>query len=329
MAVYTVLDRQDIEAFIEPFGIGPLISYEGVPDGIENTNYFLSTDQSDFPSELQTAPIRHFVLTILESIDAQELAFFVELTTLLNLRGLPVPCPLTDANGVAIQTLQNKPAILVDKVAGEHPVQPSEQQCRSIGQTLANVHKACMESGLHHRGKHNLSWVEKLAAEIRPQLDSADQELIEEFTRFRQQVNNHPDLPTAVIHGDLFRDNILFEGESLSGMIDFNSAGDGHLMFDLAVVINDWCSESTGELNPELTHSIIAAYQQVRPFTADERHLWNDFLRIAAVRFWISRLYVQLQPEHSHRPGGLVEQKDPHHYRNILLQRIHSPQQSP
>ncbi|MEE8057181.1 MAG: homoserine kinase [Pseudomonadales bacterium] len=326
MAVYTVLDRENIEHFIEPFGIGPLIDFEGVAAGIENTNYFVSTDPSDFPNELQTEPTRHFVLTLFEAIDTQELDFFVALTTLLNLHGLPVPCPLTDANGAAIQSLQGKPALLIPKLGGEHPDQPSQEQCQAIGQALGNVHKVCVESGLQHSSSRGFGWLENCAADLRPQLVGVEQTLLDEIPRFLQQVAKHPDLPQAVIHGDLFRDNTLFEGNTLIGLIDFNSAGSGYLMYDLAVIINDWCSKTDGSLNQQLTATLVAAYQQVRPFSNDEALLWNDFLRIAATRFWISRLTMQLQPQASHRPGGLVELKDPQQYKNILLQRIHNPQ---
>ena len=341
MAVYTVLERQEIEDFIRPFGIGPLIDFEGVAAGIENTNYFVSADQSDFPSELRTAPTRHYVLTIFEAVDEQDLAFFIQLTTLLNLRGLPVPCPLQDADGAAMQRIQGKPALLTPKLEGEHPCQPNPEQCRSLGETLAKVHQACIESGLQHPSIRSLQWLDNCAADLNHYLDNAtpgpaaldpdllcdaDRELLDEIPRFQQWVANHPKLPKAVIHGDLFRDNTLFDEDRLTGLIDFNSAGSGYLMYDLAVVVNDWCSQADGSLNQALAKALLGAYQQIRPFNDEEKPLWNDFLRIAAARFWISRLHVQLQPQASHRPGGLVELKDPQEYKNILLQRIHSPQ---
>ena len=338
MAVYTVLERQQVEDFIQPFGIGPLISFEGVAAGIENTNYFVSTDQSDFPSELHTEPTRHYVLTIFEAADEQDLAFFVQITTLLNRQGLPVPCPLQDADGIAMQQLQGKPALLIPKLAGEHPVEPSAEQCRSLGETLAKVHNSCVESGLQHPSIRSLKWLEACTADLNRYLDSkpgtlepdllcdADRKLLDEIPRFQQRVAKHPNLPRAVIHGDLFRDNALFTGDQLTGLIDFNSAGSGYLMYDLAVAANDWCSQADGSLNQPLADALLGAYQQVRPFSEDERKLWNDFLRIAAARFWVSRLHIQLQPKAAHRLGGLVEVKDPQQYKNILLQRIHRPQ---
>ena len=329
MAVYTVLDREEIEAFISPFGIGPLIDYEGVAAGIENTNYFLSTDQSDFPSELHTETTRHYVLTLFEATSVDELAFYVKLTTLLNLQGLPVPCPYQDADGIAIHSLHNKPAVLIPKLTGEHPLNPTPTQCQAIGHILATIHNACLEAKLDHQGSQDLNWIAGLGEQISPQLAPEDRELLEEVRRFQKLTQQHPDLPQTVIHGDLFRDNVLFEDDTPTGLIDFNSAGNDYLLFDLAVVINDWCSEDSGDLKPIHTDALLQAYQQIRPFTSNERLLWNDFLRIAAARFWISRLHTQLQPATSHRAGGLVEQKDPLPFKNILMQRIRKPQTLP
>ena len=178
MAVYTVIDRDELETFIAPFGIGPLIDYEGVAAGIENTNYFLSTDQSDFASELHTEPTREFVLTIFESIEVDELRFYVELTTLLSLRGLPVPCPYKDADGIAIHQLHGKPAILIPKFAGQHPIKPTQQQCLAIGETLeAAVLTA--RKGLFDRGepdwlcRTSRSLQRRCRTTVRPPVDSS------------------------------------------------------------------------------------------------------------------------------------------------------------
>ena len=326
MAVYTVLDREEVEAFIKPFGIGPLIDYEGVAAGIENTNYFLSTDQSNFPTEFTTAPIQHFVLTIFESANVSDLDFFIQLTTMLNQQGLPVPCPIQDADGNAIRTLYEKPALIMPKLPGEHIKHPNAEQCSAIGKILGKIHLVCQSSDLEHKGSRDLSWLGNTIETLRPMLDSIDGQLLDELERFQQITSGLTTLPTAVIHSDLFRDNALFSGNQLTGVIDFNSAGNGYLMYDLAVTANDWCSKADGSLDQELVTAILTAYQTVRPFTASEKELWNDFLRVAATRFWVSRLAVKLQPEIHHRRGGLVEPKNPQHYKNILIQRIHSPQ---
>jgi homoserine kinase type II len=325
MAVYTVLDHENIEAFIKPYGIGPLIDFEGVAEGIENTNYFISTDQSNFPSELQTQAVQHFVLTIFETITADQLSFYINLTSLLSNKGLPVPCPLKDADGNAMQIWEGKPAILIPKARGSHPLSPSIKQCQNIAHTLAHIHSACIDSKMDKESDHNLEWLSSIAASLAPQLNSEDASLLEETKRFNQLTLNHPNLPRSIIHGDLFRDNVLFEEDELTAIIDFYSAGNGFLLFDLAVLVNDWCSENDGSLNLLSANAIISAYQNVRAFTEDETILWNDFLRIAATRFWISRLETQLKRDSNLRPGGLVEHKDPQQYKDILVQRINTP----
>lgn len=325
MAVYTVLDQQEIDAFIRPFGIGPLVDYEGVAAGIENSNYFVSTDQSGISSELHTAHTGHYVLTIFEAIAVADLRFYSELTTMLSARGLPVPCPLKDANGNSLHVLQGKPAVLVPRVIGKHPLQPEPSQCQAIGAALARTHLACLDWAQSHHGSRDYHWLKATAATLAPQLQATERELLAELPRFEQRTAQHPDLPQTVIHGDLFRDNALFDGNTLTGMIDFNSAGNGYLAMDLAVVVNDWCSLPDGRLSETLTNTTLTAYQQLRPLTADERLLWNDFLRLAALRFWVSRRFTQLNPAASHRPGGLVEFKDPQQFLDMLLQRIRHP----
>lgn len=325
MAVYTVLDRADVETFIKPFGIGPLIDFQGVAEGIENTNYFITTDQSDLPSETQTQPEGHFVLTIFEAIPAAELGFYIDLTSLLNVKGLPVPCPLKNADGQALQMLQDKPALLLPRISGSHPDTPSVEQCQAVARTLAGIHAVCLQSTLNHESGRNLDWLHRIATQLTPRLSADDQSLLEELPRFQQQTLHHPDLPRHIIHSDLFRDNVLFKGDELTAIIDFNSAGNGYLLFDLAVVVNDWCSTADGSLDLPLAQATLAAYQQVRPLTNDEKSLWNDFLRIAASRFWLSRLEVQLKLESHHRSSGLVDHKDPQQYKTILLHRINHP----
>lgn len=325
MAVYTVLEQEDVKAFIKPFGIGPLVDYEGVADGIENTNYFITTDQSSFPSELRTQPLQHFVLTIFEAITAKELEFYIDLTNLLNAKGLPVPCPLENADGEALQYLHGKPALLLPKINGSHPLQPTLKQCQTIAETLAHTHKICQSRSLDHESSHNYDWLVEVAANVAPQLEADDLALLDEVKRFQQQTERYPNLPRGIIHSDLFKDNVLFDGDQLTAIIDFNSAGNGYLMYDLAVVVNDWCSAADGSLNVPFAEAVFAAYQQVRAFTGDEKALWNDFLRIAASRFWLSRLEVQLGLELNPRPSGLVEHKDPEQYKRILIQRINHP----
>lgn len=326
MAVYTAIEKAQLESFIEPFGIGPLVGFEGVAAGIDNTTYFITTDQSDFPSELRTEPLQHFVLTLFEQATIEELTFYTKLTSLLSLRGLPVPCPINDADGQALHYIQGKPALIVPKVAGQHPEHPTEKQCQEIGHVLGQIHNTCLDAKLDHPSPKGLRWLEQCASKLRPLLDKQEQQLLDEIPRFMQLTTQHPNLTQAIIHGDLFRDNALFKNDHLTGVIDFYCAGTGFLVLDLAITANDWCSATDGSMNNELSTTLLEAYQSVRPLTDDEKLLWNDFLRIAATRFWLSRLSSQLLPNPHHHADALIAPKNPLHYKNILLQRIHNHQ---
>ncbi len=322
MAVYTVLNREEVAAFIGPVGIGPLVSFEGVFAGIDNSNYFITTDQSDFRREERTAPLQHFVLTIFESIPAEKLSSYIDLTTLLNHRGLPVPCPITDSHGTAMHPLHGKPALLTPKIAGEAPLQPSPVQCRAIGKALAGIHRVTQDSNLQLRSR-DLDWLAQQAGTLAARLPVDEQPLLAEVSRFQQLASQHPGLPQAIIHGDLFRDNTLFEGDNLNGIIDFNTAHYGYLLLDLAIVANDWCSDDEGRLLPALAEPLIDSYQRERPLQQAEKALWNDFLRLGAARFWVSRLAARHEAS---KPGELVETKDPDQYRAILKRRICEPE---
>lgn len=328
MAVYTALNKHELEKFIEPYGVGRLIDYEGVAAGIENTTYFITTDQSDLPNELTTTETGEYVLTVYESVDKEELIFYIELTTYLNQKRLPVPCPIKDANGKALQIVQGKPALLVTKIPGSHPSTPSSTQCSTIAKWLAELHLACLDSTFELEGSDNLNRLEDSATALASKLEDTDQELLNETDRFKQRITAYPNLPQSIIHNDLFTDNALFDGEKLTAIIDFNSSSTGYLVYDLAVLVNSWCSCDDGRLDAEKAKSCLIAYQQVRPFTDDEKTLWNDFLRIAAFRFWLSRLEVKYKQENDKGPADLIEYKDPDQYKKILLDRIKYPMQA-
>ena len=325
MAVYTALEKDEISALVAQYGLGPLIDYQGSAEGIENTTYFLTTDESDRNSEEYTQPERDFVLTLFETLTAEQLPFYVELLTLLHGKGLPVPCPLRDANGEAIQSLHGKPVLLIPKMPGDHPKIATAEQCRAIGKALAQLHLISLDAGIEQEAQRDIDWLRETAEALLTDLDADEQALAQEELQNLTDIASSTELPTTVIHGDLFRDNTLFEGDQLSALIDFYNAGTGYLMMDLAIVVNDWCSEIDGRLDTDRSNAMITAYAEQRVPSANETQLWNQFLRLAALRFWVSRLLAH----QTHRPGGLTEQKDPDQYKQILLSRRNNPQSFP
>jgi homoserine kinase type II len=321
MAVYTVLEREDLEALIEPFGIGPLLNFAAVADGIENTTYFLSTDQSQPADAESSAPMQHYVLTVFEEITFDELPFYVRVTTTLNAAGLPVPCPLRDYNGNAIQRVQDKPALLFPKVSGRHPMNVDAVKCTVIGTTLARMHVA--GSSLHEAfaGCRSPQWVLDSIPAAMTQLSAEDKTLMQQQGQALSALLPVIDtLPQGVIHNDLFRDNTLFDGDRLTGIIDFYNASRGALLMDVAITVNDWCSKPDGSINVALASSLLVAYSRVRPLKEAEREHWPALLRGAALRFWVSRLVTNSTSVT--RKGALIARKDPNEYRDMLRVRI-------
>lgn len=322
MAVYTVLERKEIADLIKPFGIGSLLEFQGVSDGIENTSYFISTDHSHVFSDALSEPVQHYVLTVFEELTVTELPFYIELTTALHRARLPVPCPLTDSNGLAIQLIAGKPALLFPKVRGNHPVSASLKQCHAIGETLARIHLLSQQLPLHHSSNRDSAWLIGTARKVSTFVQIEDQLVIQEQLRdLCALLEQDPPLPKGIIHNDLFRDNTLFVDARLNGIIDFYNACSGYFLQDLAITVNDWCSAANGSLDAARYNSLLRAYAAVRPFTAAEQTHWNTFLRICACRFWLSRLLALHFPQSKHREGCLMPRKDPNQYKTLLLQR--------
>lgn len=326
MAVYTTLERGEIEAFIERFGLGTLLRYEGVASGIENTNYFLTIDRRDATDEHRPRHRADFVLTLFENQSEADLGFHVRLLQLLNRRGLPVPAPLQDVDGIALHSLLGRPTLLMPRVAGEHPIHPSAQQCQALGETLAAIHRTTRDAELQHPSHRGLAWLVRAAAKVRPHLDAGQIQLLDQQLAELDMLEGlQPTLPQGVIHGDLFRDNALFQGGELSGIIDFFSAGSGYLLLDLAIVANDWCYPSPRGFDHTLLTALLSGYQSKRALTDSEREQWPAMLRLAALRFWVSRLESRYAPERPRPVGALAELKDPAQYQAILQSHRDQP----
>lgn len=322
MAVYTVLEREDLEMLIEPFGIGPLLNFAAVADGIENTTYFLSTDHSELPHAESSTPMQHYVLTVFEEITADELPFYVRVTTTLCDFGLPVPCPLRDYHGNAIQSISDKPALLFPKVGGRHPVNVNAAKCTLIGNTLARMHIAGAALRDDFAGCRSPQWVLDSATVALSQVEGDDKTLMQQQAQaLSALLPAIGALPQGIIHNDLFRDNTLFEGERLTGVIDFYNASRGALLMDVAIAVNDWCSNADGTVDLALAAAMLGAYAAVRPFTRTEHEHWPALLMVAALRFWVSRLVSNSTTVT--RKGALIARKDPNEYRDMLKVRIH------
>ena len=307
MAVFTPLTESQVEAFLSRFDAGSLVSLEGVPAGTENSTFFVTTDR------------RELVLTLFEQGEHEELPFFVDLLDYLDEHRLPVPGPLHDRDGVALHSLADKPALLFPRLPGKHPRDPNLAQCRALGETLGRLHKVSQHFPGHRPNPRDLHWLMPMHHKVLAYLAPEDQALMkDEVEIYQGAFGDGPELPQGALHGDLFRDNTLFEGDRLGGIIDFYNGCTGDLLFDLAIVVNDWASDEDGRLDAERHDALLAAYQSRRPLTAAERDAWPMMLRLTALRYWLSRLLVVYvdPPAHDLTPH------DPERFRTILKARL-------
>jgi homoserine kinase type II len=304
MSVYTPVEKDELEAFLKNYSLGELIDFEGISAGIENTNYFVTTRE------------QRMVLTLFENHSAGELGYFLDLMAFLAEHAVPSAHPIADNDGHYLRELNGKPAALVMRLHGRSIDNTTTAQCAAIGQALAQLHLAGQEFQGQRRNDRGPRWWRTTRDAIFEHLDTEDQALLEKELAF-QTSHRFDALPRGVIHADLFRDNALFEGDTLTGLIDFYYACNDVLLYDVAVTLNDWCSQEDGSVNEEKAQALLGTYRQVRPISDAEEQAWPVMLRAAALRFWLSRL----QDLHFPREGELTHIKDPIVFKNILLQR--------
>ena len=315
MSVYTHISEPVLKHLLARYELGQLASYNAIEAGIENTNYFVTTTAGEF------------VLTLFEHHPADEVAQFVRLANHLGKTGtMPVPAPIADQQGVWLHELLTKPAVLCARLPGEHVSQPQHRHCQLIGAGLAELHLAAESLQPAIANERGFDWWVSMADTLCGQLPAEDLALVHDEVNFqRQQRTEWMGLPHGWIHGDLFHDNALFavsEHElKLGAILDLYNACHDAWLFDLAIVANDWCCDSSGNWTSGLLEALLKGYQSVRPLTDAEKQLWSTALRAAALRFWLSRLLTQrLQ---ARQPGAVMITKDPNEYRiKLSLRRL-------
>lgn len=313
MSVFTPLEQHELEVFLEPYGLGRLHGFQGIAAGSENSNFFVSTDAGEY------------VLTLVERGVPEHLPFLTELLARLHAIGLPVPHVIATRDGQALRELAGKPALLQPRLPGKHIEAPNSQHCREVGRLLAQMHLATQAQLLERRSDRGLEWMLEegplqalhLHEDQLPLLRASLAEVSELYPRLLA-------LPRANLHADLFRDNLLFDGNHLSGVIDFHNACAGPMLYDLAIAFNDWCSRPDGSLDATRAEAMLAGYSALRRFTCAEAELWPVMLRIACLRFWLSRL---IAAEQAAGPDVLV--KPPEEFRQRLEQRQGTPSKLP
>ena len=299
MAVFTPVSPEAASALLDQLGLGELIALRGIAGGIENTNYFV------------TCTAGEYVLTLFERLTAEQLPFYLHLMKHLAHAGIPVPDPQGDAQGEILHHVCDKPAALVNRLSGHSQLAPGAAHCAAVGAMLARMHLAGRGFERHQPNLRGLAWWNETAPLVLPQLEPAEAALLQAELAYQNHVVQTPAyaaLPQGPVHADLFRDNVMFEGEQLTGFFDFYFAGVDTWLFDLAVCMNDWCVDlPTGAPHPGRANALLSAYETVRPLTAAERSLLPAMARAGALRFWISRLWAGRCTSRSGRPPRRTE----------------------
>lgn len=317
MAVFTEVSPAEASALLQRLHLGALTDMAGCAGGIENTNYFVSTERDGQP--------HHYVLTLFERLTFEELPFYLHLMKHLAGKGIPVPDPAADAQGEILHTVQGKPAAVVNRLRGKSKLAPSADHCAQVGAMLARMHLAGQDYPRQQPNLRGLAWWNDTVPVVLPYLDAAQAQLLQDELAYQNGVAASAScaaLPRGPVHADLFRDNVMFDQGQLSGFFDFYFAGCDSFAFDLAVCLNDWCIDlATGVQDDTRSAAMVQAYAAVRPLTAAEQELLPAMLRAGALRFWISRLWDWHLP----REASVLQPHDPAHFERVLRARRATP----
>ncbi|MGD2170611.1 MAG: homoserine kinase [Gammaproteobacteria bacterium] len=304
MSVFTTVKQAQLESFLGRYDIGSLSSFEPIAAGITNTNYYLETSGGEF------------VLTLYEHHSDDELNYMLGLQRHLAARSVLCPAPMEDRRGDLYSTLNQRPAAIIARLPGKVQNKPGVAHCAAIGAELARFHLAGADFGGSRANPRGADWVLATGDMLEADLDDADRQLL--ASTLREYIRlDHSVLPAGAIHADLFHDNALFDGDNLRGIVDFDYACHDSFVFDLAVLLHDWCIDAEGGFDGSRVDAVIEAYQRERVLDEAEIHALPVMLRFSALRFWLSRLYDRLFP----LPGELTFSKDPEEFRRLLLAR--------
>jgi homoserine kinase type II len=301
MAVYTDVSAEELAEFLSRYEIGELLSFKGIAEGVENSNFLLHTSRG------------YFILTLYEKrVAVSDLPFFLGLMGHLAGHGISCPQPVMNRHGEALGTLAGRPTAIVNFLEGSWPRRPNASQCAAVGEALARMHLAGLDFQIRRTNALSVGgWgplfaaVEARADELRPGLRDLLANELDYLTASWPQT-----LPQGVIHADLFPDNVFFLGDKLSGLIDFYFACNDVLAYDVAICLNAWCFEPDHAFNVTKARAFLNAYCRERALSPAELEALPLLARGASLRFFLTRFVDWLNVP----PGALVKPKDPMEY---------------
>ena len=277
MSVFTAIDMPLLAAFLKNYSVGAPKGFTGIEAGITNSNFFIDTETG------------RYVLTIVEDETFADVEWFMQLLAYLHRNNIPCAKPLPARSGGYTQTIANKPATVVQCLQGTDKTRVDSNDCFAIGKVLASFHTSCQNYPETRNDSRGDAWRTATASRVRTKLSREELKLLNKHME-ADYAGVLAGLPTSVIHADLFKDNVLFNGGNISGIIDFYYACTGCMLYDLAITFNDWCRDDTTRVDQQLAGALIKGYESIRPLNTCERSSWPDAVRCAALRFWLSRL---------------------------------------
>jgi homoserine kinase type II len=310
VAVYTEVTDEELQAFLGTYDIGTVLSFKGIAEGVENTNYFLHTTGGSY------------ILTLYEKrVREEDLPFFLSLMQHLAGRGLNCPLPVNNRRGEPLGRVAGRPAVVITFLDGIAVRRPSAQHCGALGRALAQLHRAGDGFPMSRRNALSVDAWGPLFAQAEAQADGVAIGLADRTRKELAFLGQHwpTGLPTGIIHADLFTDNVFFIDSEVSGLIDFYFACTDAYAYDLAICLNAWCFEPDGSFNLTKGQSLIAGYQAVRALEPQEIEALPVLCRGSALRFMLTRLVDWLNVP----PGALVKPKDPLEYDRKLAFHRH------
>tara|TARA_Y100000768_G_scaffold230190_1_gene173790 strand:- start:574 stop:1521 length:948 start_codon:yes stop_codon:yes gene_type:complete len=306
MAVFTKLHREEIEDFLSSYNIGKLETFTEIVEGIENTNYKIICNQTPY------------ILTIFEKrVKKEDLPFFIDLKLFLSKNNFKCPKPISNKNKNIINSIKNKKAVIISFIDGNKIDKPNNQECFEVGKMIGNLHNISKNFDKRKENNLDLKELKKIFSKCinnnQKEFNLICKELEKEIIYLENSLPRN--LPAGIIHADLFKDNIFFENERITGVIDFYFSCYYFYLYDICIVINDWCFEDNGKnFNVKFFKSIIEGYTMFRSLEDFEMESLNIILRVAAVRILITRLHDYL----FHPNDAILIKKNPFEYYNIL-----------
>jgi len=290
--------------FLANYPVDKLIEFTGIEAGITNSNFFVTTQTSQY------------VLTIVEHESAEDVEWFMQLLGFLHKSHIPCAEPIAANTDRYTQVLAGKPATLVEKLSGDEKVNVHADDCYEIGSVLAQLHVSCKNYPSKRLDSRGQPWHQQTADKVSSRLSKEDEQLL--TSKMNESfIEKLSTLPSSVIHADLFRDNVLFDNGKISGIIDFYYACNDCMLYDLAIVFNDWCRCDDKTIDTLRARALFNGYEKVRPLQITEKAAWPQAVQRAALRFWLSRLHDW----HFPIDGLLTSAHDPAPLKSILNER--------